>query len=101
MTSRGFSKRTREHAECVSRAIGILLSRRDVASFRRIICDTDSSREPVNSAALFVPAIYSTRPAHRIRENELLVGAISKPAAALMEFAQRMGRSIAPSFQIA
>lgn len=56
VTGRGpFSKRTREHGECVPRAIGILLSRRDADSFRWIICDADSSRETREFRCPFCP----------------------------------------------
>lgn len=80
----------REFFEADARArrrVCLACYRHSFISSRRWFVSLDNLRhwffpaKPVNSAALFVPAIYLTRPVHRARENELLVGAISKPVA--------------------
>lgn len=57
----------------IARAIGVLLSRRDAASFRRIICDTDSSPTSMNPSLFLL--FYLTR---RGEANELFTDVILK-----------------------
>ena len=92
-----FSKRTQEHGECVPRAIGVLLSRRDADSFRWIICSTDSSRETREFRGPLCPCYLFDETRRNFKTGR------AASAAALMKFAQRMEllRSIPLLFQIA